>query len=192
MTEEHKFSKHLKPKRHKTQKVEMVEEIPNEAQNKEFESLKEKISDLEKVINDQNDKLLRSLAEIENLRRRSAEEVEKVNKYAISKFAGELVTVMESLYLAVDNIPEEEVNLSEKLTNFAKGITMTQKELIKVFEKNGIKRINPLNEKFDHNFHEAISRVESDEEAGIVKKVIQAGYTVNDRLIRPALVEVSG
>lgn len=192
MTDEHKHSKH------KNNEDNSVEANPDEANiegnetaNKEVESLKEKITGLEKVINDQNDRLLRTLAEIENLRRRSAEDLEKANKYAIAKFAGELVSVVEHLYLAIDNMPHEEIKTSDKLNNFAQGVTMTQKELVKIFEKNGIKRINPLNENFDHNFHEAIARVECDKESGIVTKVIQAGYTVHDRLIKPALVEVS-
>jgi len=154
--------------------------------------LKEKINGLEKVVIDQNDKILRSLAEIENLRKRTAEDLEKANKYAISKFASDLVLVVENFYLAVENMPVDEIEKSEKLKNFALGVTMTQKELIKIFEKNGIKRINPINEKFDHNYHQAIAQVEGDEgnESGLVKKVIQAGYLIHDRLIRPALVEI--
>ncbi len=154
------------------------------------QSLNEEIEGLKKLVNEQNDKILRSLAEIENLRRRSAEDLEKTSKYAISKFASELVLVVENFYLAVDNMPVDEIEKSEKLKNFATGITMTQQEMIKIFERNGIKRINPINEAFDHNYHEAIAQVEGDGEAGIIKKVIQAGYSVHDRLIRPALVEV--
>lgn len=157
----------------------------------ELLSLKDENSGLKKVISEQNDKLLRSLADLENLRRKTAEELEKTSKYAISKFASDLVLVVENFYLTMENMPSEEIEQSEKLKNFALGVTMTHKELIKIFEKNNIKRINPLNEKFDHNFHEAIAQNESGGESGMITKVIQAGYSINDRLIRPALVEVS-
>lgn len=156
----------------------------------EVEILNDKISGLQTVINDQNDKMLRSLAEMENLRKRSADDIEKTSKYAISKFASELVVVVENLYLAIDNMPKDEIEKSEQLKNFALGVTMTNQEMIKVFEKNGIKRLNPINEAFNHDYHEAIAHVEGEGESGIVKKVIQAGYSINNRLIRPALVEV--
>ncbi len=195
MTEKNKNSKNLKlnnvEEDHSSDVGKnSVEDVEN-TENKELESLKAKVIGLEKVINEQNDKILRSLAEVENLRRRSAEDVQKANKYGISKFASDLVLVAESLCLAINNMPEEEIKKSEKLSNFAQGIIMTQKELIKIFEKHGIKRINPINERFDHNYHEAIASVECEGESGIVKKVIQAGYAIQDRLIRPALVEVS-
>lgn len=167
-------------------------ENQNPAEEKsELDLLNDEITGLKTLIKEQNDKILRSLAEIENIRKKSAEEIEKTSKYAISKFATDLVLIVENFYLAVDNMPVEEIDQSDKLKNFALGITMTQKELIKILEKNNIKRINPINEKFDHNFHEAISQVESEGESGMIKRVIQAGYTINDRLIRPALVEVS-
>jgi len=157
--------------------------------NKEI-ILNKKIADLEKIVADQKDQLLRSLAEIENLRKRSAQDVEKASNYAISKFASELVLVVENFYLAVDNMPKEEIETSDKLKNFALGVTMTQKEMVKIFEQHGIKRIYPLGEPFNHNFHEAIVQSEEEGESQTVKKVIQAGYLIKDRLIRPALVEV--
>ena len=163
----------------------------NSSQDKQVEELQNKISDLEKVVNDLNDKLLRALAESDNLRRRSQEELEKANKYAISNFASELVVVMENFYLSVDNMPKEDIEKNANIKNFADGIVMTKKELGKIFEKNGIKRLYPIKEKFDHNYHQAISQIESDEPDGIVLQVIQAGYLIKDRLIRPALVAVS-
>ncbi len=155
------------------------------------EILNKKIADLELVISEQNNKILRSLAEMENLRKRSGQEIEKASKFAISKFASELVMVVENFYLAIDNMPKKEINKSEKLKNFATGVNMTKSELVKILENNGVKRICPDGEKFDHNYHEAIAQADGDESnSGTVKKVIQAGYAVHERLIRPALVEV--
>ena len=177
------------PENEAESQVKSEEKEQQEAPNPES-ILKEKIAKLEKVVIDQNDKMLRSLAEIENLRKRSIEDLEKANKYAISKFASDLVLVVENFYLAVDNMPVEEIEKNEKIKNFATGVIMTQKELVKIFEKNGIKRINPVNEKFDHNYHQAIAEADGEGESGFVKKVIQAGYLIEDRLIRPALVEI--
>jgi len=153
--------------------------------------LNKKIADLELVISEQNNKILRSLADVENLRKRSQQEVEKASKFAISKFASELVMVVENFYLAIDNMPKDELDKSNNLKNFATGVNMTKNELVKILENNGIKRINPEGEKFDHNYHEAIAQAQGDESnSGNVKKVVQAGYSFHERLIRPALVEV--
>jgi len=165
--------------------TEPKEEVPK------IEESKNRVQELELVINNLNDKLLRTLADSENFRRRCKEDLEKASKYAISNFASDLVTVMENFYLAVDNMPSEAIEKSPDIKHFADAVVMTKKELTKVFEKNGIKRLNPIGEKFDHNFHDAVARIESDGEEGLVVKVIQAGYLIHDRLIRPALVGVS-
>ncbi len=151
-----------------------------------------KIAELEEQNKNLNDKFLRLAAELDNTRRRSREEVEKASKYAVSNFAGDLVLVVENFYLASDNLPVEEIEKSAAIKHFVEAMVMTKKELTKTLEKHSIKRIYPLNEKFDHNFHEAISQVPAGEgeESGVVKQVIQAGYTIGERLIRPALVAV--
>jgi molecular chaperone GrpE len=163
-----------------------TEENPNQ-------ELINKIAELEESNNSLNDKLLRLAAELENTRKRNREEVDKANKYAVSNFAGDLVLVVENFYLASDNLPVEEIEKSAAIKHFVEAMVMTKKELTKILEKYGIKRIYPLNEKFDHNFHEAISQVAAgeDEEDGVVTQVIQAGYSIGERLIRPALVSVS-
>jgi molecular chaperone GrpE len=158
---------------------------------KNEENLLNKISELEQKNSEANDKLLRAFAELENVRRRSREEIEKSAKFAISNFASDLVLVAENFFLASDNAPKEEIEKSQEMKNYANAIEMTKKELIKVLEKNQVKRIFPLNEKFDHNFHEALAQVESEAEEGIVVQVIQAGYSIANRLIRPALVGVA-
>lgn len=164
----------------------------NQAENPEVNNNSaEKIAELEKGILELNDKLLRTLAEIDNVRRRSREEIEKTGKYAVSGFAADLVVVVENFFLATENAPQEEIEKSPAIKNFFDAILMTKKELLKVLEKNQIKRIFPLNEPFDHNFHEAIAQVESEAAEGSVAQVVQAGYSIADRLIRPALVAVS-
>jgi len=165
------------------------------AQENPLDQAAKKISELENKITDLNDKLLRTLAEIDNVRRRSREDVEKASKYAVSGFASDLVVVVENFFLAADNAPLQEIEKCPATKNFFNAIEMTKKELVKVLEKNQIKRIYPLNEKFDHNFHEAIAHLDRPEgskaEEGDVIQVVQAGYSVSDRLIRPALVGVA-
>jgi molecular chaperone GrpE len=151
----------------------------------------EKINELEQKLSESNDKILRSLAELDNVRRRSREELEKAAKFAISNFVSDLVLVAENFFLASENSPKSEIEQNPAIKNYADAIEMTKKELLKILEKNQVKRIYPLNQPFDHNFHEAISQVESDAEEGSVIQVIQAGYSISDRLIRPALVAVA-
>jgi molecular chaperone GrpE len=150
-----------------------------------------KIAELEQKNTELNDKILRALAELDNVRRRSREELEKAAKFAISNFASDLVVVTENFFLASENAPKAEIEKVPAIKNYADAIVMTEKELLKVLEKNQVKRIYPLNEKFDHNAHEAIAQLESDAEEGTVVQVIQAGYSIADRLIRPALVGVA-
>lgn len=129
------------------------------------------------------DAALRAMAEAENIRKRSEREIEDNNKYAVSGFARDLIAVLENLHRAEANLPEGEQR---------EGIALIRKELEKIFEKNGIRRIEPKDEKFDHNFHQAVTQVENKEvEAGTILQVLQAGYVIRDRLLRPAIVVVS-
>jgi molecular chaperone GrpE len=168
---------------------EIKEEIKEEA--KEENNFAQKIQELENKNSDLNDKLLRTLAELENTRRRAREDLEKSAKFAISNFVSELVVVAENFFLASENAPKDEIEKNEKIKNYCDAIVMTEKELTKLLEKNQVKRVFPLNEKFDHNLHEAISQIQSEVEEGNIVQVIQAGYKISDRLIRPALVVVS-
>lgn len=156
-------------------------------------ALENQINELTEANKTLNDKLLRLAAELDNTRKRSREELEKANKYAVSNFANDLVLVVEHFYLAEENSPKDEIDKVPVIKHFVDAMLMTKKELTKTLEKHGIKRIYPIGEKFDHNFHEAISQVPTNEgeEDGVVKQVIQAGYTIGDRLIKPALVAVS-
>ena len=162
-----------------------------ESQEQNLENSVEKIAELEKIISETNDKLLRTLAEIDNVRRRSREEIEKSTKFAISGFVSDLVVVAENFFLVSENAPKDDIEKVPAIKNYADAIAMTQKELLKVLEKNQVKRIYPLNQKFDHNLHEAIAQIETNVEEGTVVQVIQAGYLIAERLIRPALVGVA-
>lgn len=178
-----------------TNKTEETEEVDNidikQEKIDDLEIVNKKNADLELVIEDLNRKLLIKAADIENLRKRHKGEIDKSHKYAISSFASDITIVAEQLFLAEGNMPKEEISKNDKVQNFADAIIMTKKELLKTLEKYQISRVYPLNQKFDHNFHEAISRVDDDGEENVVKQVVQAGYKISDRLIKSALVVVS-
>lgn len=138
------------------------------------------------------DQALRALAEAENTRRRAERDVQETSKYAVTGFARDLVSVLENLQRAVESIPPQVRAEQPAVANLAVGVEMTLKELLTAFEKQGIKRIDPLGQKFDHNFHQAVAQMVSpDAEEGTVVQVLQAGYTIHDRLLRPAMVGVA-
>ena len=138
------------------------------------------------------DQSLRALAEVENIRRRAEREQADTSKYAVSKFAGDLVSVLENLMRATSSITEEQRESSPVFKNLAVGVEMTQQELLSIFEKYGIRRIDPLGQKFDHQLHQAVAQIASaDAESGTVVQVLQAGYVIHDRLLRPAMVGVA-
>lgn len=147
---------------------------------------------LEAEVASLKDKLLRAMAEIENTKRRYQREVEDMSKYAISNFARDLLSASDNLRRALESIPAEEKEASSFLKTLVEGVELTEKDLLKAFEKYKIERIVPMGEKFDHNFHQAMFEVESDEHpSGTIVNVMQVGYKIHDRLLRPALVGVS-
>lgn len=138
------------------------------------------------------DQALRALAETENTRRRSERELADMSKYAVTGFARDLVGVLENLQRALDAIPAELKETQPAVANLAVGVDMTLKELLSVFARHGIKRIDPMGQKFDHNFHQAVAQVDApDAVPGNVVQVMQAGYVIHDRLLRPAMVAVA-
>ena len=147
-------------------------------------SPEEKIKLLEEKLAEAEAQILYVKAEGENIRKRSIDDIDKARKFALERFSGELLSVKDSLdaALAVENA---------NLESYKNGVELTQKQLINVFEKFGINEINALGEKFDPNQHQAISMVESEEEPNKILTVLQKGYLLNERVIRPALVTVS-
>lgn len=131
-----------------------------------------------------HDAWLRAKAETENLRRRAQEDIAKAHKYAAEKFAGEMLPVKDSLEAAL-------ATESATAENLRSGVELTLKQLTSAFEKSGVAEINPMGEKFDPHRHQAISAIEADGEANRVLQVLQKGYALNERVIRPALVIVS-
>lgn len=179
-------------KDNKNSSMKSLSGIGNKEDNKsEEKKLKAKIEELEEENKKTKETLMRTLAELDNTRKRAIEENEKTAKYAISRFAEDLIPVMEDFYLAFDNVKKDDLCDDKIAKNFFDGIVLTQNELKKVFERNGLLRIFPLNENFNPDLHNAIMQVEYDGDEGKVVQVMQAGYTIKNRLLRPALVGVS-
>jgi len=128
--------------------------------------------------------MLRALAEAENARRRTQDEVAKAHKYAIEKFAEHLLPVMDSMYAALADTSADAAKVRE-------GVELTMKQLSSAFEKGRIVELNPLGEKFDPHCHQAISMVPADQEPNTIVTVLQRGYQLADRVLRPALVTVA-
>ncbi len=142
------------------------------------------IAELEAQLAEQQAAVLYVKAEGENIRRRALDDIDKARKFALEKFSGELLAVKDSLdaALAVENAT---------LESYRDGVELTAKQLLSVFEKFNIHEINPAGEKFDPNKHQAISMLESDAEPNTVINVLQKGYSLNERVLRPALVTVA-
>lgn len=156
------------------------------------DELTQRIESYEEEIAKLKDQVLRSAAEVENIRKRAERDVADARKFAVTSFARDLLSVGENLQMALDNISDEARKEDENLNNLAKGVEMTAQELLRVFENYGITRINPKGERFDHNFHQAVAQIEDENhEPGTVVQVLQAGYVIKDRLLRPAMVTVS-
>lgn len=151
-----------------------------------------RIVELEAEIGRLKDQVLRSMAEAENTRRRAQREIDDNNKYAVSNFARDMLPVADNLRRALDGIPAEVRAADERLEKFAAGVELTERELLQVLERYQIKRVDPLGQPFDHNLHQAVMQVETpDKPAGTVIQVLQPGYTIHGRLLRPAMVAVS-
>jgi len=147
-------------------------------------SMEEMLQQAERKAQEHYDAWMYAKAEGENIRRRAQEDVSKAQKFAIERFSGEMLAVMDSLQagLAVQNSTVE---------NFKSGMELTLKQLSSVFEKFNIVELNPLGEKFDAHKHQAIGMLESEQEANTVVSVMQKGYSLNERVLRPAMVMVA-
>jgi len=148
-------------------------------------------NNLEKKIEELNDKLLRSLAENQNLRKIHEKEREDIIKYSSSSFAREILNLADNLERAFGLFKDNPKFKSDEFKDTMLGIELIEKELVNSFDKNGIKSFESVGKKFDPNFHQALNEVESEQEDGMVINEIQKGYMLNDRLLRPALVSIS-
>ena len=138
------------------------------------------------------DQCLRAYAETENIRRRSEKEIQETRRFAVSGIIEDLINVIESLYRSTEHINEEDKQ-QEQVRKIVEGIELTRKELLAVLSKNNVQRIEPKpGNAFDHNLHQALSQTpDNNHPKNTIIKVIQAGYLIEDRLIKPALVIVS-
>jgi molecular chaperone GrpE len=138
------------------------------------------------------DKLLRALAEMENLRRRTEKEVADTRAYAITAFARDMLSVADNLRRALETVPDEARKGDTSLAGLIEGVELTERELAKVLERHGVRKLDPAGEKFDPNLHQAMFEAPHDSLAkGQVHTVVQPGYAIGERMLRPALVGVS-
>ncbi len=156
---------------------------------------KEKVEEktIEEKLRDSEEKLLRSLAEIENQRRRFEKEVRDAFEFGSHNFAKEILTTLDNLQRAKEAIKnDEKLKENKDLDRFLENITIIEKDLISIFEKNNIKKIDVQKKMFDPNFHQAMSELEDDTvDPGTILNEIQSGYMLGERLLRPALVSIS-
>ncbi|MEI7806221.1 MAG: nucleotide exchange factor GrpE [Hyphomicrobiales bacterium] len=142
---------------------------------------------------DFKDRHLRALAEMENLRKRTERDVSEARLYGIAAFARDVLAVADNMHRALEAVgPELRQSKDASVKTLLEGIELTERELLKVLEKNGVKKLSPMGEKFDPNFHQAMYEIpDAEVPAGHVAQVMQAGYMIGERVLRPALVAIS-
>lgn len=138
------------------------------------------------------DRLLRAMADMENLLRRTEREKADTAKYAISNFARDVLTVADNIQRTIDAVPEDVIAGDPALKSFVDGVQVTERELLNMMDRHGIKKIVPKGERFDPNFHQAMLEIENPNvESGTVAEVVAPGYVIEDRVLRPAMVAVA-
>ena len=156
--------------------------------NNNLNSEEELKKELEQAIEDKK----RALADAENTRRRGIKDLEQSRKYGHISFAREMLSVVDSLESAVNSSPQNKDELTDEIKNFIVGVEMTLEQLKQVFNNHNISKIDPQGDKFDYNVHQAMFEKETDEvEPGVIIEVMQPGWSLHDRLLRPAMVGVS-
>ena len=171
------------------------EELQEELQTDDKSEIIEPVITEAEEINDLKNQLLRTLADNENNRRRYEKEKEDLSTYIISNFAKEMLSVLDNLQRAIEvssKIDTEDDKIDKNTLDFIEGVKLTEKQLTSINEKFKITKVDSLNSKFDPNMHQAMFEIENDEEEeGTILQVIQDGFKIEDRLLRPALVGVS-
>jgi molecular chaperone GrpE len=148
---------------------------------------------LQKEVAEARDRMLRTLAEMENLRKRTAKEVADSKLYGVTGFARDVLDIADNLQRALDAVPAEaRATADPGLTSLIEGVELTERSLLNALEKHGVKKFDPQGQKFDPNFQQAMYEVpDASVPAGTVVQVMQAGYTIGERVLRPALVGVA-
>ena len=151
------------------------------------------ITELQAEVDGNKDKMLRTVAEMENLRRRTAKEVTDAKTYSAANFARDMLSVSDNLRRAIEAVPEEAKAAGDKgFLALIEGVEMTERSMLSTLEKNGVKKLSPINEKFDPNFHQAMFEVPNPEVPNnTVCEIIQDGYVIGKRVLRPAMVGVA-
>ena len=171
---------------------ETTEQAPEQEQEtEEVETSEDIIAKFNEEITNLKDQRLRAIAELENFRKRAEKDQSDALKYGVSNFAKEIINISDNIERAQSSIPEEAKN-NETIKPVIEGIDLIAQSVVTTFEKIGIKKIESLNEKFDHNLHQAMMEIEKDDlEPGTIVQELIPGYTLHDRLLRPAMVGVS-
>ena len=173
-----------------SEKEEQVSEEPKDQEEAEI-SPEDLIEKLNEEIAGLKDQRLRAIAELENFRKRAEKDQSDALKYGISNFAKEIINIRDNIERAQGSISDEAKN-NEAIKSVIEGIDLIAQSVVSTFEKIGIKKIESLNEKFDHNLHQAMMEIENDElDPGTIVQELIPGYTLHDRLLRPAMVGVS-
>ena len=171
---------------------EIVEDETKDQSNIEDENNSATISELEEKVLVLKDQLMRSLADGENLRKRTLKDIENSKKYSHISFVKDLVTSVDNFQRALKAVPEDKSSLPEPIKNLIVGLEIVEKEILVTLEKHNVKLIDPMGKKFDYNLHQAMFEVPTnEEEPGKVVEVSQKGYVLHDRLVRPAMVGIS-
>ena len=151
-----------------------------------------RIAELEKKVAEIKDQALRALADADNTRKRSERDRQDTAKFAVSSFARDLLSVADNLRRALAAISPEAREMNADLKTIFTGVEMTERELLSIFERNNIKKVEPMGQKFDPNLHEVLFEADVPNAApGVVIQVIEPGYTLHERLLRPARVGVA-
>ncbi|MGB1085631.1 MAG: nucleotide exchange factor GrpE [Alphaproteobacteria bacterium] len=173
-----------------SEKEEQVSEELKDQEEAEI-SPEDLIEKLNEEITSLKDQRLRAIAELENFRKRAEKDQSDALKYGISNFAKEIINIRDNIERAQSSISDEAKN-NEAIKSVIEGIDLIAQSVVSTFEKIGIKKIESLNEKFDHNLHQAMMEIENEElEPGTIVQELIPGYTLHDRLLRPAMVGVS-
>jgi molecular chaperone GrpE len=163
---------------------------PNTGEAATVAALQAQLAEARETVESMKDQALRAHAEVENMRRRAQRDVESAHKFALERFAADLLPVVDSLERAVE--AAEAADAERNVTAIAEGVELSRKLFVDTLAKSGIEAVDPLGAPFDPQFHQAMSMVASaDAEPGSVVKVLQRGYTLNGRLVRPAMVMVA-
>ena len=165
-------------------------ETNSNPEEKDGEAQEDLANSQEKKIAELNDKVLRLLAENQNIRKNQEKEKEDILKYGSFNFASQILNLTDNLDRAFSIFKHNEKFKDKEFLEITNGIELIEKELLSTLEKNNITYIDCLNKKFDPNFHQALSEIESDKEPGTVIDEVQKGYMLHDRLLRPSLVNV--